>query len=40
MNLAKVKRKFLTMPFGTQDDDKVLVDKIVKRPKLEGTNTI
>ncbi|KAG8734207.1 hypothetical protein FRC11_008752 [Ceratobasidium sp. 423] len=40
MNLAEIKRKFLTKPFGTWDDNDVLVDKIVKRPKLEGTNTI
>ncbi|GAB1517716.1 hypothetical protein RhiTH_000766 [Rhizoctonia solani] len=40
MNLAEVKRKFPTTPFGSRDDDEVLVDKIVKRPKLEGTNTI
>jgi enhancer of polycomb-like protein len=37
MNLAEVKRKFPTTPFGSRDDDEVLVDKIVKRPKLEGT---
>ncbi|CAE6426597.1 unnamed protein product [Rhizoctonia solani] len=40
MNLAEVKRKFPTTPFGSRDDDDVLVDKIVKRPKVEGTNTI
>ncbi|KAH7340842.1 enhancer of polycomb-like-domain-containing protein [Rhizoctonia solani] len=40
LNLAEVKRKFPTTPFGSRDDDEVLVDKIVKRPKLEGTNTI
>ncbi|CAE6500434.1 unnamed protein product [Rhizoctonia solani] len=40
MNLAEVKRKFPTTPFGSRDDDEVLVDKIVKRPKVEGTNTI
>lgn len=40
MQLAEVKRKFPTTPFGMRDDDEVLVDKIVKRPRPEGTNTI
>ena len=40
MQLSEVKRKFPTTPFGMRDDDDVLVDKIVKRPRPEGTNTI
>ncbi|KAG8738895.1 Enhancer of polycomb-like protein 1 [Ceratobasidium sp. 428] len=40
MQLSEVKRKFPTTPFGMRDDDEVLVDKIVKRPRPEGTNIL
>ncbi|KAG8748285.1 Enhancer of polycomb-like protein 1 [Ceratobasidium sp. 414] len=40
MQLSEVKRKFPTTPFGMRDDDDVLVDKIVKRPRPEGTNIL
>lgn len=40
MQLADVKRKFPTTPFGARDDDEVLVDKIVKRPRVDGAGTI
>lgn len=40
MQLSEVKRKFPTTPFGMRDDDEVLVDKIVKRPRPEGTKFV
>ncbi|KAG8724499.1 Enhancer of polycomb-like protein 1 [Ceratobasidium sp. 395] len=40
MQLAEVKRKFPTTPFGMYNDEEVLVDKIVKRPQPEGTNIL
>ncbi|KAG9093755.1 Enhancer of polycomb-like protein 1 [Ceratobasidium sp. UAMH 11750] len=40
MQLSEVKRKFPTTPFGMRDDDEVLVDKIVKRPRPEGANIL
>ncbi|KAG8702760.1 Enhancer of polycomb-like protein 1 [Ceratobasidium sp. 394] len=40
MQLSEVKRKFPTTPFGMRDDDEVLVDKIVKRPRPEGAKYV
>jgi hypothetical protein len=40
MQLSEVKRKFPTTPFGMRDDDDVLVDKIVKRPRPEGAKYV